>query len=81
MSFGKVRNAHVYSLVDEIIDEEEFEPLFDTYKYANPSYPYWEYDGFCLDSFESCECLTEFNDSIYNSTFIYLFLAARCAAL
>ena len=66
--------------MDEIIDEVEL-PLFDTYKYANPSYSYWEYDGFCLDSFESCECLTEFNDSNYNSTLIYLFLVACCAAL
>ena len=32
MSFEKVRNALVYSLVDEIIDEEEFVLLFDAYK-------------------------------------------------
>ena len=60
MSFEKVRNALVYSLVDEIIDEEEFVLLFDAYKSVNPSYPYWEYDCFCLDSFDSSECLTEF---------------------
>ena len=31
LSFVKVQNALVYSLADEIIDEEEFVPLFDTY--------------------------------------------------
>ena len=60
MSFEKVRDALVYSLVDEIIDEEEFVLLFDAYKSVNLSYPYWEYDCFCLDSFDSSECLTEF---------------------
>ena len=63
MSFEKVRNALVYSLVDEIIDEEEFVLLFDAYKSVNPSYPYWEYDCFCLDSFDASECLTEFRVS------------------
>ena len=63
MSFEKVRNSLVYSLLDELIDEEEFVLLFDAYKSVNPSYPYWEYDGFCLDSFNSSECLTEFRVS------------------
>lgn len=63
MSFGKVRNALVYTLADEIIDEEEFVLLFDAYKSVNPTYPYWEYDNFCLDSFDSSECLTEFRVS------------------
>ena len=31
LSFVKVQNALVYSLADEIIDEEEFVLLFDTY--------------------------------------------------
>ena len=60
MSFEKVPNALVYSLVDKIIDEEDFVLLFDAYKSVNPSYPYWECDCFCLDSFDSSECLTEF---------------------
>ena len=58
MSFSKVQNALVYALADEIIDEEVFVLLFDAYKSVNPSYPYWEYDGFCLDSFDSSECFT-----------------------
>ena len=31
LSFVKVQNALIYSLADEIIDEEEFVLLFDTY--------------------------------------------------
>jgi hypothetical protein len=34
--------------------------LYDAYSPVNPSYPYWEYDDFCLDSFDSNECITEF---------------------
>ena len=63
MSFVKVQNALVYSLADEIIDEEEFVLLYDAYKSSNPAYPYWESDAFCLDSFDSSECLTEFRGS------------------
>ena len=65
MSFSKVQNALVYTLADEIIDEdkEEFVLLFNAYKLVNPSYPYWEYDGICLDSFDSSERLTEFGVS------------------
>ena len=63
MSFSKLQNALVYALSDEIIDEEEFVLLFDAYKSLNPSYPYWDDDGFCLDSFDSSECLTEFKVS------------------
>ena len=51
------------SFADEIIDEEEYVLLFDAYKSSNPAYPYWEYDAFCLDSFDSSECLTEFRVS------------------
>ena len=35
MSFVKVQNALVYSLADEIIDEEEFVILFDVCKSSN----------------------------------------------
>ena len=56
MSFVKVQNSLVYLLADEITDEEEFVLLFDAYKSSNPAYPYWEYDAFCLDSFDSSEC-------------------------
>ena len=63
MSFGKVRNALVYALADKIIDEEEFVLLFNAYKSVKPTDTYWEYDNFCLDSFDSSECLTEFRVS------------------
>ena len=63
MSFKKVRDALVYCLADEIIDDEEFAFLYEAYNSVNPSYPYWEYDDFCLDSFDSSECLSEFRVS------------------
>lgn len=34
--------------------------MFDAYKSLNPAYPFWGYDAFCLDSFDSSECLKEF---------------------
>ena len=43
MSFTKVRDALIYALADDILDEEEFVLLYDAYNSANPSYPYWEY--------------------------------------
>ena len=60
MSFKKVRDALVYGLADGYVDEEEFVVLYDAYSSENPLYPYWEYDDFCLDSFDSNECLSEF---------------------
>lgn len=60
MSFEKVRDALVYSFADGYIDEEEFLLLYDAYSSVNPKYPYWEYDDFDLDSFDSSECITEF---------------------
>lgn len=30
--------------------------LYDYYESVNPSYPYWDFDPFCLDSFNLCEC-------------------------
>ena len=34
--------------------------LIHTCKSSNPAYSYWEYDAFCLDSFDSSKYLTEF---------------------
>lgn len=60
MSFKKVRDSLVYCLADDILDEEDFILLYDAYSSVNPSYPYWEYDDFCVNYFDSSECLTEF---------------------
>ena len=50
MSFQKVRDALVYGLTDEILDEEEFILLYDAYQSKNPVYLNWEYQEFNLDS-------------------------------
>ena len=42
--------------VDELLDDGEFLFLYDYYEPVDPSYPYWDFDPFCLDSFDSCEC-------------------------
>ena len=41
-------------------DDGEFLFLYDYYEPVNPSYPYWDCDPFCLDSFDSCECEAHF---------------------
>ena len=60
MSFQKVRHLLIYSLADDIIDEEEFVLLYNAYDSGNALYPYREYDGFELDSLELDECLANF---------------------
>ena len=60
MSFQKVRHSLIYSLADDIIDEEEFVLLYNAYDSGNALYPYREYDGFELDSLELDECLANF---------------------
>ena len=56
MSFQDVRNALVMAYADDLLDDGEFLFLYDYYEPINPSYPYWDFDPFCLDSFDSCEC-------------------------
>ena len=60
MSFQKVRHSLIYSLADDIIDEEEFVLLYNAYDSGNALYPYREYDGFELDSLGLDECLANF---------------------
>lgn len=45
---------------DGFLNDEEFLFLYDYYEPVNPSYPYWDFDPFCLDSFNSCECEAHF---------------------
>ena len=52
MSFEDVTNALVVAYTDNSLDEEEFLILYDFYESVNPLYPYWNFDPFCLDSFE-----------------------------
>ena len=60
MSFQKVRHSLIYSLADDIIDEEEFVLLNNAYDSGNALFPYREYDGFELDSLELDECSANF---------------------
>ena len=59
MSFEDVRNALVIAHADDSLDDEDFLILHDFYEPVNPLYPYWNFDPFCLDSFDSCECETK----------------------
>ena len=60
MSFDEVRVSLVISFAEGSITEEEFLYLNEEYESVNPCYPYWEFEPFCLDSFDSSECKSEF---------------------
>ena len=60
MSFEDTRNALLIAYVDGFLDDEEFIVLYDYYQPVNPSFPYWNFDPFCLDVFDSCECEAHF---------------------
>lgn len=60
MLFEEVRNALVYAYTEGYIDDGEFLSLYEYYEPSNPSYPYWEFDKFCLDDFTSSECESNF---------------------
>ena len=59
-SLRQTREALLLSHAIEVIDEEEFLLLYDVNKSKNPSYPYWNYDAFDLDSMTDDECKSEF---------------------
>ena len=60
ISFEDVRNALLVAYSDGFLDDEEFLFLYDFYESVIPSYPYWDFDTFCLDSFHSCKCEAHF---------------------
>lgn len=60
MSFEEVRNALVAAYSDGNLDDIEFLTLYDYYEPSNPTYPYWEFDSFCLDDYTSSECESNF---------------------
>lgn len=60
MSFSAVREALIVGLADEIITDEEFVLLSPYFCSKNPCYPYWEYDMFDLDNFDTSECFSDF---------------------
>ena len=56
MSFEQLRTALALAFADSFLNEEEFLILYLEYEPKNPTYPYWEYDSFCLDNLTSNEC-------------------------
>ena len=64
MSFEDVRNALVITYADGFLNDEEFLILYDYYEPANPPFPYWNFDPFCLDAFDSCECEAHFTSAL-----------------
>ena len=60
MSFSEIQDAVAFAFADGFLSEEEFLILYNEYKPANRTYPYWEYDAFCLDDFSSSECESHF---------------------
>lgn len=59
-SLRHTREALLLSHGIEVIDGEEFLLLYDVNKSKNPSYPYWNYDAFELDSMTDDECKSQF---------------------
>ena len=60
MSFEDVRNALLIAYADDFLGDEELIILYDYYQLVNPLFPYWNFDPFCVDVFDSCECKAYF---------------------
>ena len=60
MSFKEFRDLLVLLYGDEIISDEEFLLLYDTFISKNPDFPHENYQRFDLDSMNSMECKAEF---------------------
>ena len=55
IAFENVRTALLLGYDHGYLPEDEY--FFTMHiKKKNPSYPYWEFDPFCLDDFHCCEC-------------------------
>ena len=59
-SFKKVQEMIFLCLVEEIIDEEEFVLLYDTYRPRNLPFPHSVYEKFSLTNKDSAECEADF---------------------
>ena len=60
MSFEEVRNASLNAVADGFLHDEEFIIVYDYYQPVNPPFPYWNFDPFCFDVLNSCECEAHF---------------------
>lgn len=54
------RNTVATAYASGLLEDEEFLKLYDDFKPLHPSYPYWDFDPFSLDSFDSYECEAHF---------------------
>ena len=59
-SFKKVQEMLCLGLVEEIIDEEEFVLLYDTYRPRNLPFPHSAYEKFSLANKDPAECKADF---------------------
>ena len=60
MSFKEFRDLLVLLYGDEIISNEEFLLLYNSFISKNPDFPHENYQRFDLDSMNSAECKAEF---------------------
>jgi len=54
------RNTVATAYASGLLEDEEFLKLYDDFKPLYPSYSYWDFDPFSLDSFDSYECEAHF---------------------
>ena len=60
MSFREFRDLLILLYGDNIVSDEEFLLLYDTFKTKNPEFSHGNYERFDLDSMNSAECRAEF---------------------
>ena len=60
MSFKEFRDLLIPLYADNIVSDEEFLLLYDTFRTKNPKFPHGNYERFDLDSMNSAECKVRF---------------------
>ena len=60
MSFEEVREVLVSAYTVGYLDDREFLTLYEYYEPTNRSFPYWDFDAFCLEDFTSSKCEANF---------------------
>jgi len=59
-SFKEIRDLLLISLDSNVLSDEEFVLLFETYYSRNPEFPYGSYSRFKLEEMQESQCLSEF---------------------
>ena len=54
-----VREALLFAYTFDLIDDVEFDLLYDVNRSKNPDVPYWKYNNFDLESLTDDECKTD----------------------